>query len=1502
MLKQISLLVVSIIFFGLSQSFGQSVERFSENDDEFILQINRLIEDIDRQERNQAILVIDTFSTVFTGEFLDSDQKERVVNTMNSMRGLRLRTWPDYIMYLDGVVKVFNTPQSKQNFDAWHDSFQPLMNRASMQRLLGYWQRTLDLFEKNIIFSSATISWHLRSNEYTLNYDDGKTWLSFQNSDLVGYAQGDSSVIYRTSGKVDFNEDRLEGRGGKITWERVQLHPDEVFANLSDYSLNLAVARYEAESVTFYNRNFFNEPLYGKLSERLLADVRPETANYPRFESYQTFHEIKDLFPGIDFRGGFTMMGQRVLGSGTDKADATIKFYRSDSLYITARSRAFSIREDRIVTERAEVSVYLSGDSIHHPTVNMRYLHPTREFSMQRDERGYSRAPFSNSFHKVDMYCEAIYWNIDTYEMELQMIRGLSDKGNAVFESHNFFSELRYMRMQGISGLHPLIRLRNFAREYNSRTFPVNEYARYLRQDVGSVIAQLLSFSFYGFLSYDGDNGTVTLYDRLYHYITAYTGRSDFDVMQILSDAPVNASLNMNNFDLRLSGVEQIPLSREKNVIIHPHEQEVVLKKNRDMYFHGRIESGLFDFYGKEFFFDYDLFKIDLVNTDSMSFRVRSHTPDSQGRYTYHRVQTVLEGINGELLVDHPRNKSGQMPYPRYPIFNSNNESYMFYDRESVHDGAYNREQVYLKLIPFTIDSLDNATTDNIAFDGVFISTGVFPDFYDYITVQEDYSLGFNTKTPDEGYPVWGGKAVYKGPIRLSNQGLRADGRLEFLNATVDAKTMYMYPDSARGQINAFNLAAKEGPAEHPKVTGMDLNMAFTPGDEVMKLKNTTRPFEIFDGQVSMNGSLALAHTGLDGSGELNFFGSELVSDDIDFNNSDFVANNSDINVMTADGRNLALRATQYNAAVDIGNRKSRFENIENASKLVFQLSSFDAWGFNWTWDMANGSLNMQNTIHDDIAALSAKTPVQWINYDFRGQELISTLPAQDSLKFFAGKMQYNLTENIIHADHVKVIKVADAAVFPHDEKVRILQRAEIGKLENASIIANTSSLKHRFYEAGVNIVSRWNYSGSGMYDYVDMNGSKQQVFFENIRVDRQTRTTIANADISPEMDFTISPQFGFNGTMGLRAEKSDYSYEGAARIFADCPGYEPNTIRFTGQLKADSIFIPLADDLRNQANGRIITSLLLAGDSVHIYPGLFTRRKHYSDLEIISAGGYLTYDHTLGDYQVSSYEKLRNQQLPDNIISFNPNTCVLDGHGDLTISDDMGQFKLTTYGRITTDLHKNKTELDIVMGVDFFFLNNALAIVEETVRNMAEPEDLNLNRFKYTSFLHKTLDGPAASRLMDEFALTGSFRRFPPELNHTFFFADVKMKWDDNTQSFYSTAPLGIGNMERFPINMYLDGFIELRKTRAEDIFNMVIIPSGLADEGVGVDWFFFTYTNNILQTIGSKTEYNDMIRNVPPRRRRMRVDRGERPFTYILAAERRPFDFVRSMKLLND
>jgi hypothetical protein len=1492
-------LILFILILNIGQfSKAQTLNTLTPRDEEFLAGLRTKLESLDRQQRSQAQFYLDTFAAIWTSGTLLENQKEWVHTTMDQFSTMRLRPWPDYALYLEGVVKILRTHEPDVNFDVWHQSFQGLLNTQNQRRLISYWEKSIRLFEKNIIYSSSAVEWKLTDPRYKLSFYDQLLSVEFGSGNIICYSQKDSLVIYNTQGRVYLMDDKLQGRGGKLTWERVLLDPERVYAQLGNYNIDLTFARIQADSVMFYNLDFFPTALAGKVDDRILAEVKPENSNFPRFESYMAIHEINNIFPGINFRGGFTMAGQRVLGSGTADGDATLKFYRADSLFVAARSRLFSIRNDRIVADRAAVSIYLSGDSIFHPSIATRYLHETRELSLQRDEKGTSRAPFFNSFHKLDMYCEAINWNIDEYDMELRMIRGMSSEGTAIFESQDYFSDLRYMRMQALSGLHPLIRLRNFSTEYNSHTFPINEYAQYISSDISNVKGQLISFSHNGFLSYNEDNETVTLHDKLFHYIGAYVGRNDFDVIRINSVAPVNARINMNNFDLHLMGVERIPLSNEKNVVIHPNNKEVIMKKNRDIFFDGRIESGLFDFFGKEFFFDYDQFKINLVNTDSMSFRVRSFEPDSRGNYAEIRVRTVLEGINGELLVDHPRNKSGRLPYPRYPIFSSDNESYVYYDREFVQSGVYQRENVYFKLIPFSIDSLDNATTDNIAFDGVFISTGIFPDFYDYLTVQKDYSLGFNTKTPPDGYTVYGGKALYKGPIDMSYEGLRTDGELQYLNATIHANQMLMFPDSARALVNSFALTAQSAPIEYPEVKARDVNMIYKPFEDHMNLSKTIHAIDMYAGIAHMHGSIRLSPEGLKGSGSLNFSGAELASAGFDFKRMDFEAENSALKLLTRDGKQSALEATKYNVFVDFAAYSSNLKAIDKSSQVAFNINRFDGFGYDFDWDMQTGKLKMENTLHAEISSKGLIQPEQWIAMDFSGYELVSNLTARESLGFYAGLIDYNIDDNVIHAREVKLIKVADAAIFPDNEEVFILQQAEIKKLENTYIVANTSTMHHRFYNADATIASRRQFAGSGMYDFVDKTGRAQPISFETIRADRNTHTTVAQAKVEKADDFTLSPRFGFIGELNLTAENPNFYYNGAAQIIADCGLLQSNWVKFESELKVDSIFIPIGDDLRNEANGSVRAALMLAGDSIHIYPAILSRQKHYSDMEIISAEGFLTYDNFSNEYIITTGERFQDNSLEHNIIRINPNTCMLNGEGDINIVSGLGQFKVNTFGSVSHNLAEEITTLDLVMGLNFFFLNPALGLVENSIKSREELETVNLNRRKYSAYLQKKTGGETATRLIDEYILTGSFRRFPPELENTFFLADIKLKWDQDNTTFHSTGPIGIGSMERFPMNRYLSGFLEIKKQRGGDIFNMIFIPSGMADEGIGVDWYFFHYSKGIMQTIASDTQFNTLVREVNPRRRRMDVERGEEPYTFVLSSDRRPFDFVRSMR----
>ncbi len=409
-----ALVILLFLFTAISFENCFSNESFTRSDEDFFIELKEIFSGLDRRERQAKEEFVDSFAVVWRHSNFSDEQKNLVYETFDAMAGIRLRPVIDYPVYLKCIMALQNSRNARDNFITWHESFDGLITLRNQRRFVNYLNYSLNLFKDNIVYSSPTIKWQYDNDNYLLNFNSDTISVEFTGGNLTLYAQRDSIIIYNTDGVVYPFEERWRGNGGRITWERVDLDPDKVFAVFDSYSLSMRYSRFEVDSVEFYNTHFFDTPLTGRLSERIVADARPEAARYPSFQSYQAIHEIRDIFPDISYVGGFTMQGQRVLGSGTEESAAQVNFYNNDSLFITARSDAFSIRDDRISSARASVSIYYAGDSIHHPSIQMRYLEDNGEFYLLRDEKGISRAPFYNSYHSIDMFCEALYWYIGT--------------------------------------------------------------------------------------------------------------------------------------------------------------------------------------------------------------------------------------------------------------------------------------------------------------------------------------------------------------------------------------------------------------------------------------------------------------------------------------------------------------------------------------------------------------------------------------------------------------------------------------------------------------------------------------------------------------------------------------------------------------------------------------------------------------------------------------------------------------------------------------------------------------------------------------------------------------------------------------------------------------------------------------------------------------------------------------------------------------------------------
>src|SRR5258708_33760814 len=128
-----------------------------------------------------------------------------------------------------------------------------------------------------------------------------------------------------------------------------------------------------------------------------------------------------------------------------------------------------------------------------------------------------------------------------------------------------------------------------------------------MRMHESEVRNMLINFSNQGFLAYDADEDKALIKDRLYYYLLANTGKTDYDVIMFesVTKEKANASINLLNFEITIRGIDHIVLSDSQNVVIYPKGEEIHLKKNRDFIFAGRVHAGRFDFYGKGFSFDY---------------------------------------------------------------------------------------------------------------------------------------------------------------------------------------------------------------------------------------------------------------------------------------------------------------------------------------------------------------------------------------------------------------------------------------------------------------------------------------------------------------------------------------------------------------------------------------------------------------------------------------------------------------------------------------------------------------------------------------------------------------------------------------------------------------------------------------------------------------------------------------------------------------------------------
>ena len=1289
-----------------------------------------------------------------------------------------------------------------------------------------------------------------------------------------------SYTIFNTKGKYYILSHEWLGEKGMVNWEPHPFSKDSVFAELQLYSIDTRKSRLLADSVSFYNQYEFSYPILGQLENKIVRGKKSDL--YPQFTSYRKNIKIDQIFTDVNYKGGYKLKGTKFIADGGSSGMAEIIFRKNAKDVFIANANTFYIDSDKIVSKGAGIKIFLDKDSIYHNNLEFKYFDNKKQLTLFRDLNGVSSAPMINTYHNVTMDFEFLQWNIETDLITFGSLPG-SAESSVEFESVDRYLDSKFHEIGGIDAVHPLILIRNYVEFNKEETFLVKDFARFTGFPLLQIQHYLIRLAKEGFIFYDFDLERITVLDKLYNYISAYSGKGDYDVISFKSKIShgqydtsdkhlVNSALNLETKDLNIIGIHNIEVSKKRAVFLYPSNGIVVIKKNRDFVFNGQILAGKgrLNLFGRKFFFHYDDFKLDLNYIDSirLSVPIKPIQKDMYDNEILTNVRTLIEAVKGDLRIDHPTNKSGMRKdsFPEFPIFRSFEDSYAYYDKNTIYQGVYDRNKFSFHLQPFEIDSLDNYTGKGLAFPGSFESADIFPIFQDTLRLQEDYSLGFHRLTPVNGFDIYRGKGKYYNDIYLSDQGLIGSGNIEYLTSKSHSNEILFFPDSANFYTQSFVISEVSTGIEFPDVNNTYSYAHFQPYDDRLNIYKTEDDFSFYQSQASFDGDLLMRTTGLTGRGTMSLDKAEVTSNLFSYNVDWFACDTASLEVFEEQG-DLAFRANDLKTHIDLDMREGYFYSNGADSYVELPANQYIAYIDKLRWSMDNRSLKL-----GDESSVG------------EGSDFVSIHPEQDSLGFFAKTASYSLSEYVIHAAGVEEIAVADAIIYPDSGIVTVAKNAVIETLYEANILADNLTEYHKFTNAAVNLISAHDYMASGDYTYKDAMNNEQKIFFKEIRVNDDT-ITVAVGDVSNDKIFHIDSKFDFKGSVDLIADQRNLIFDGYFMANHNCSVLDREWVKFRSEIDPQNISFIIGDKIFNDNKELLSTGLISSIDSGNFYSTFLNKKKNPSlDLNILSASYSLMYNNHDSSYVVSGIDTLSNKYV------LYDQTCDFLGEGIIELDINLGQIKVQSIGKTTHNMKSREIKLEGFFMLDFFFSEEALQVMADDFY-AAPGEDF----FEYDNDFSKNLSRVVGSKkgesLLLDLEMKDEYSKFPDEMKKSIVFAKTKFTWDNKNKAYVSKGAIAISNIMDKQVNSILNGYLIIEKGQKTDILT-IYLETELMEE------YYFQYKNGVMRAWSTNLNFMEAINETDVDDRIAEKPRKGSAYRYDFASEELVENFLKKVK----
>ncbi|GAB3245951.1 hypothetical protein GCM10027347_00470 [Larkinella harenae] len=1302
--------------------------------------------------------------------------------------------------------------------------------------------------------------------------------VEIRGSDLVMTTAHDSVVVKKTDGALMLKDGIWVGKGGSFSWESAG--QPETFVTLADYTFAVNNPKFSADDVTLTFKPLA-KPVKGKFEFDSKKRVAKQLPSYPRFMSWSNDVNLTNLGTGILYRGGIALAGTRVYGSAADGKPALLQVSFKGKPAFKASSRRFEFADSLIASPLASFTGYIdAADTLYHPGVTFRYDHTTGIARLGKAEKsGYSDTYYSDSYHKFYIQPEVVRWDLPRQKVDFYQIAAKKEVP-VRFESFDFFYPERYAGMSADFGFHPLQLAANYITQKKTQTFFADDLANHSKINPSVMRTVLQRMVALGYVDMNPRTEEMRLSRKGVLYVLANARRQDYDSFLIRStyasnDSTTNATISLADKFLTIRGVEQFSISDSLKITAVPTDKTLRIGKNRAFTLTGQLKSGNMRYTGRDLGFNYDQFSMNMTKIDSITFTPQGKKQEIGGDIQYEKPGTVFLADKGNKSGRQKDKKTTQrllMPEGMTVYFNQPNRGILTYNKN-----------VYFKVPAVDNDSLGKG---DIAFDGTFYSDGIFPPIKTTLKSMPDNSLGFEHAAPAAGYPLYGGKGNLKftGKLVMDRKGLRAEGVISHLNASLPAKDILMMTDSVvasgeSGQIKEGLL----GKAYFPAVDLKNYTMKWYPKADSMKISTTADHFSFYNGTTNLVGDLLVRSGGLFGKGTVKRTDSEAQSENIKFNKDGFTAGNAQFRVV-ADKESKTAKPMLLGTQVDVDfNQVKGVVSIATTnggtsindtlvSSLEFPNAAYKTSISKAQWNIAAKTITMK----------SAKTST----FTATGEE-------QEGLTFNGASAVYDVDKATLNVSGVPYVTSADARIYPEKGLITIKRNGEMLPLKNARLELDTTSLFHKLKGGNIQVQSRTRFSGDAVYQFVAAKGDTANIKMGSFELKEaapvalasntrnvgrrgknsnelaKTYYTVARADVDERDNVMLAPKVQFKGSITMMAPEQDLKLEGAIKMaLKKRPKLVSDWIPMKEKI-GETFSIKVDENLKNDGNQPLTAGLHFRGaGAAGLYPTFLSTKESDKDDDLFRATGAMTYDEKGKVFRIVKKDATGLDDM-EGAFTFNDATGVMNFQGALNLmntgstGNTPNNFVFAAgSGRANVDsttLRLNALvgfALPIPQPVNAAIADKMVKANLDEKNDEAADDDLDRLTAKLAALIGQKATDVYRNKAQNQHV---SITQAAPKFAASLVLSNVNLRWSDKYNALYSIGPVGVSNIDNVDINAQMEGYVEIRKADGGDEATIYL-------EASPDSWFYWDYKAGggamaQLALLTSDQELNDRI-----------------------------------------